>query len=169
MKQTIIIFEGPDQVGKSTIAKALSLKTKIPLFKVQRNKYFWDPDISLRYLTEGITQFIEQTGVSVILDRWVASDYMYSKLFNRHISYDIIKNIDARLSDLNAIIIVCYKREEGYLHDEEDKAFISMKDYDKMKMLYREYASITKCKIHFLDTTDQNLKNQLNEIIKLCE
>ena len=163
-KQTIVILEGHDKSGKSTIATALSEQLNIPIFKVVRNKYWWDPEINLKYLTEGITQFIEQTKTSVILDRWVPSDYMYSKLFNRPINYDTIFNIDERLSKLNTTIIYCHKNKEAFEFDEEDKEFINMTMYDKMTELYREYSDKSKCNHLWLNTSDENLFEQTKQI-----
>ncbi len=164
MKQTIIIFEGHDKSGKSTIAKALSERIQIPIFKVKRNKYLWDATVNLNYLTEGITQFIEQTKSSVILDRWHASDYVYGKLFDRDVSYRKIFEIDERLAEIDALIVVCYKKESAYIPDEEDKEFITMNDYSKMTELYKEFILETKCRFVFIDTSDENLEHQLDII-----
>jgi thymidylate kinase len=166
IQQKLILFEGADKSGKSTIAQALSKELNIPIFKVQRNKYWWDPAINLLYLTEGITQFIEQTGVSVILDRWIGSDYMYSKLFDREISYNKIFDIDFRLSKLNTLLIICYKQPYAFIHDIEDEQFINEKQYEKMTALYREYERESLIdNVLFLDTSDENLEEQLNKII----
>jgi thymidylate kinase len=162
--QNIIIFEGHDKSGKSTIAAELSKQNNIPIFKVNRSKYWWDPEVNLKYLTEGITQFIEQTGQSVILDRWTPSDYMYSKLFDRDISYRKIADIDARLGKLNALIVYCYKDKEAFVHDEEDKDFIDITMYEKMTSLYEEFAVNSKCRALWLNTSDQNLDAQLAKI-----
>lgn len=165
MKQTIIIFEGHDKAGKSTIAKALSEKIQVPIFKVKRNKYLWDAVVNLNYLTEGITQFIEQTQSSAILDRWHASDYVYGKLFDRDVSYRKIFELDERFADMDALIVICYKKEASYIPDEEDKEFITMNDYSKMTDLYKEFILETKCRFVFIDTSDENLETQLQTII----
>jgi thymidylate kinase len=165
-KQTIIIFEGHDKSGKSTIAKALSAELDIPIFKVQRNKYWWDPMINLNYLTEGVTQFIEQMGPSVILDRWIGSDYMYSKLFDRDISYRKIWDIDERLSKLNTLVVICYKNKEAYIPDHEDKDFVDETRYTEMTSLINEYSQQSKCRCIHLNTSDENLEAQLNKIIE---
>lgn len=166
MKQTIVIFEGHDKSGKTTIAAMLSKIANLPVFKVQRNKYHWDSTVNLNYLTEGITQFLEQTDASVILDRWHGSDYMYGQLFDRDVSQRKIFELDERLAKLDAHMIICYKDESAYIEDVEDKEFITMNDYSKMTAHYREFAQKSKCKILFLNTSNENLKEQLSLIIK---
>lgn len=167
-KQQVIIFEGADRSGKTTISTALSEKLNIPRIKITRNKYFWDVFCNINYLDEGIMQFIEQSKVSVIVDRFTPSDYMYSKLFDRDISYRKIWEIDKRLADLNTTLIVCYKDKDKYLVDEEDKDFVNPEMYARMLDLYKEYAEISDIgNILFLNTSDENLENQINSI-KAC-
>lgn len=165
-KQKVIIFAGHDKSGKSTIAKALSKELNIPIFKVQRDKRWWDPEVNLKYLTEGCTQMIEQTSMSVILDRWVDSDYMYSKLFDRDINYRKIWEIDERLSKLDTLLIVCYKEPSGYIVDEEDADYVNPKMYAAMTSYVNEFANQSKCRSIHINTTDQDLEKQINKIIE---
>ena len=167
-KQQVIIFEGADRSGKSSIAKALSAELNIPIYKSQRNKHFWDPIVNIHYFTESVTQFIEQTEVSVILDRWMPSDYMYSKLFDRDISYRKIWELDERFSKLNTLLIICYKEPKYYVEDTEDFEFVNKTMYTQMTNLYKEYQDQSKIKnILYLNTSNENLKEQI-EKIKQC-
>jgi len=170
MNQQVIIFEGHDRSGKSTIAKALGEELGIPIYKAQRDKHWWDPMVNISYFTEGITQFIEQTGISVILDRWMPSDYMYSKLFDRDISYRKIFELDERFAKMNAKLIICYKDPDKYIVDTEDFEFVKPEMYTEMTRLYHEYAEQSKIKnIIFLNTSSQILEKQLAIIkAKLC-
>ena len=168
MKQEIIIFEGEDRSGKTTISIELSKQLNIPRFKVLRNKYFWDVFCNINYLDEGIMQIIEQTKMSIIIDRWTPSDFVYSKLFDRDISYRKIWEIDKRLADMNAYLIICYKDENKYLIDEEDKDFVNPSMYKKMFNLYQEYSKLSKIKkILFLNTSDEHLREQIQKIMQL--
>lgn len=165
MKQNIIIFVGHDRSGKSTIAQELSKRTGIPYFKVQRDKHKWDPAANLQYLTGGITQFIEQTKASVILDRWHPCDYTYSNLFNREVDMNIVNEIDDKLSNMDALIVCCFKDEEQYEFDEEDKDFVNPSMYSDMTMLYRNYLMThSECRYIFINTSDRDLEGQLKVI-----
>jgi thymidylate kinase len=166
-EQKIIIFEGHDKSGKTTIAKALSEHLDIPVFKAVRNKHWWDPMVNLLYFVEGVTQFLEQSKQSIILDRWVPSDYVYSTLFNRDISFRKIWEIDERLSKLDTTVIVCYKNEDAFIHDTEDELFINESQYQQMTDLYREYAKQSRLKFYFLNTSDEDLAKQINIIIDI--
>ena len=161
MSNNVLILEGHDQVGKTTIAHALAKQTGIPYFKIERNDKWWDPDINLKYTTEAISQFILKTNMSVILDRWMPSDYVYSKLFNRHIDYDRIFEIDKIFAEMNALLVICYKDDWAFKIDEKDKDLVGPHVYDKMTALYFEYAKKSKCKIVKMNTSDENLERQL--------
>jgi thymidylate kinase len=168
MKQTIIILEGHDRSGKSHIAAALSKELDIPVFKVQRNKHDWSPEMNLKYLTEGVTQFLEQSGASAILDRWHPSDYMYDKLFDRPSDLNKIFDIDKRLAKLNTLLVICYKTPEHYQDDPEDADFVNPTMYTKMTDYYMEFINNSKIKRKLvLNTSDENLNNQIHKI-KLC-
>lgn len=164
-KQKIIIFEGVDMCGKSTIAKALSKQIDVPIFKMNVSKHFWDFLIHQRYAGEAITQLLEQTKASVILDRSFLSDYMYAMLFNR--AYDLKKHVetDQRFAKMGAVIVYCYKDEEFFQHDEEDKDFVSVKDYKEMQNYYNVILERSACKVIKLNTSDENLHNQLATIM----
>ena len=164
--QKIIILEGHDQGGKSHIAAALSKELGIPVFKVQRDKYNWDKNANLAYGTEQITQFIEQSKCSVILDRFMPSDFMYSRLFDRDVDYDKIWELDLRFSQMNTLLVICYKNEENQIDDIEDKDFVNKSQYNEMTKIYRQYAAESNLKVLFLNTSDEDLENQLSLIKK---
>lgn len=165
-QQSIVIFEGHDKSGKSTIAKELSKRFNVPYFKVQRDKYRWDPNANLDYGTEQITQFLEQTGHSVILDRFHGSDYMYNRLFKRETRDEKVFDIDERLSNLNTFIVLCYKNKDAYEDDPEDADFISIDDYTKMTDLYYQFMIDSDCRFIILNTSNQDIEEQLGEIIR---
>jgi thymidylate kinase len=152
--------------GKSTIAKALSERTNVPIFKMEVSKHFWDFLIHQRYAGEAITQMLEQTKQSVILDRSFLSDYMYATLFNR--AYDLKKHFDTdeRFAKMNALIVYCFKDEEKFQEDKEDADFIKVSDYKQMMAHYETVLNETTCRFIKINTSDENLEAQLETIIK---
>ncbi len=91
---------------------------------------------------------------------------MYSKLFDRDISYRKIEEFDDRLAKMGATIIYCHKDQEKHIDDEEDKAFINKAMYDKMTVYYREYCSLSKCNYAWINTSDEHLDSQLQYIMQ---
>jgi len=166
MKQTIIILIGHDTSGKSSIAKELSKKLNLPIWKMKTPKHFWDPIVAQRYSQETITQITEQTNVSYISDRGFPCDWMYSKLFARSFDYEKAIDTDIRFSKMNTLIVLCYKTKDKFLHDEEDKDFVSINDYQKMTNIYLDYLNQTQCRYIKINTNNENITNQINEIVK---
>lgn len=166
MKQTIIILIGHDTSGKSHISKALSEKLNLPIWKMATPKKFWDPIIAQRYSQEVITQMCEQLKNSVIFDRGFPCDWMYAKLFNRHYDFEKALETDVRFSKMNTLIVLCYKNKINQQYDEEDKDFVNIEDYDKMTQLYLTFLQNSLCKHITINTSDENLEEQLETIIK---
>lgn len=161
-KQTIVILEGADMVGKTHIAAELSKQLNIPVVKVKRVERWFDPFIDLVYGGETMVQMVEQTGYNFIFDRGYPSEYAYSRTYERPTSHDKILSMDARFAKMGALIVVCYKHPSAYQPD--DQALIDVSKYDTILKWFREFKKFSKCKVLMLDTTDENLESQLTKI-----
>lgn len=148
--------------GKTTISAALSKKLDVPIVKIKRHEKWFDPMIDLIYAGETHVQVAEQTGYSFIYDRLFPSEYAYSRTYSRPTSHDKIMSIDERYAKMGALIVVCYKDPKAYQKD--DKDIIDVSKYDALTTWYKEFKKITKCKFLMLDTTDENLENQIAQI-----
>lgn len=105
---TIVIVEGVDRSGKTTVANALSRVLNIPVF---RNKEFGfndeDHGRGAVYETQKMwlmLNMIETFDADVILDRFHLSEYVYGMIERGYINNNVWK-IDERLASLNAIIV----------------------------------------------------------------
>lgn len=89
----IIIFEGPDRCGKTTLAKKVAEHFSIPYFKSskqgfcevdleQGNKHDW------RFMLD----FLSQTNPNVVFDRSFISQYVYSRIFREE---NVLKNFES--------------------------------------------------------------------------
>ena len=163
----IIIFEGLDKTGKSTIAKALAKEMEIPYFKHSNQKQIFLTQDYKQAIYEAhlLLDLIHQLKLSLIIDRHIASEYAYGLAFNRYFDMDQISEIDFKLSELGAKIIHCEKviNEKDY-ND-------SLIPYSKLKLisLYYDifYSQLTKMKVIRLNTTDENLDNQLAYLMEV--
>jgi thymidylate kinase len=170
-KQKIIIFEGIDSSGKTTIAKALSQKIHIPYFRhdVDRGIYFQEriPNEMLFFAHDRLLQLFEKTGYSLICDRGFPSTFVYNQIFGdtklNNDELNIIKDFDLRNKQLDTKIIVCFKDIKLENFNDEYVNFKKIKDIIEQ---YNIFLSWTKCNCLILDTTDENLKLQLKKVIK---
>jgi len=165
----IIIFEGFDNTGKTTIAKELSSVLGIQYFKnpAERER-FKIPDlidkeaiVEAQYLINFIKQ-VSLEGDGIVLDRHIPSHFVYSEVFRRNYDFEAVIKIDEELAKLGAILIYCYKtktKTESYqddLVDEFNRGLIS--DF------YEKYLKFTKMRFLKLDTTDEDIKKQFRVI-----
>ena len=161
-KQTILIVEGVDMVGKTTILSELSKQINIPVYKEVREERWYDHYIDLKYAEESRIQMLEQLGFSVIFDRSYISEFAYAHAYNRLTNDEIIGNLDKRYAKLGAKIIYLYKQN----HCVEDKThLIECEKYKTVEENYEIYLQFhTDCEYIALDTTDENLDNQIKMI-----
>jgi len=174
-KQQIIILDGPDMTGKTQIGKELSKRLKIPYFKNENEGRAFKYDIEryfitmLRYSDPFFVSYLKQTGASVILDRSYPSEYVYSKVFRRATDIECLKKLDANYAELGAKIIICCR--ESYLKkDDLCPEKINLRHYFHMHNRYELFAKeFTKCDVKFLSVDDEDLKREVNEIIKFIK
>ncbi len=162
--QKIIIVEGLDMTGKTTLVKELSDLTGLLPFKEIREERWHDHVIDLLYSEETKIQMLEQLCYSMISDRGYPSEWVYSKAFNRRTIESRIFELDERYAKLGAKIIILDKNPEKFQKDKTK--LIDFEKYTEIRDLYHQFHTITHCKSIILDTSDENITNQLTKILK---
>ena len=161
--QQIFIMEGVDMTGKTEIAAALSKRFMAKPYKCT-NEWNLQLDFftAIVYTTEPLVQFLEQTGCSVIFDRFHISEQVYSKTYGRVTLPEMNTDHDERLAKMGAIIIYCYRDPKTWKRDMHN-----ITDFSKYPLIcdnYEYYLKQTKCHVIRLDVTDENLERQVNEL-----
>jgi len=165
----LIIFEGCDNCGKTTIATALAKEIGYNYFKRKKEMLYikkTNPVIIEEAHKENLAFFYEycrQVDANVIVDRSFPSEYVYGSLF-RQVDEKMLLDYDLRFSRLNTKIIILTKSDE-FLEDE----LFSNEQLIQIKKKYVEYSEKTACDSLVLNTDDCDLSSQL-KIIKnfLC-
>ena len=107
----IIIVEGVDRVGKTTLCNALSNETSIPIYK-HHNIVMNYSDMDNSNETDKMLQLIDVCNIthsSIIFDRFHFSDYVYGTLergYDTISSIENLKLIDNVLRRSNALLIL---------------------------------------------------------------
>lgn len=102
----IIIVEGIDRIGKSTLCKLLSKKYDIPIFK--ENPYYgWYQRQRIVEKMFTIMNMVEQLNLSIIIDRFYLTEFVYGYL-NRKEEIDklLFDRIESKLNLLNTALIL---------------------------------------------------------------
>ena len=159
----IIVFEGHDMTGKTNIAHELTKQDFMSKYKIFKSKAehgrWWDPCVSSLYSWSAFLGVIELYKLDIIFDRFFPSEYAYGNAFNRNISENMIFKFDKQCADYGCVIIYCYKDEASY--QEDDEKITPMDKYNDIKKYYEEFFAKTKCKVIRLNTSSENLSEQI--------
>lgn len=167
-KQKVIVFEGPDGCGKTNISQALSLDLGVPYFKNKDEwKYFVnDPAYFVNALTYGdpyFLSYLEQTGASVIVDRWYPSEWVYSQVFSRPTNMEVLRIVDQRAAALGTKIVIPYRENyESVIDQFED--VITPSVLQNVHNVYLKFVEWTSCDTILLNVDDENLSRELKEV-----
>lgn len=142
---TIVIVEGVDRSGKTTVANALSRALNIPVF---RNKEFGfkneDHGRGAVYETQKIwlmLNMVETFDADVIFDRLHLSEYVYGMIDRGYINNNVWK-IDDRLKSLDAVIVLVKP------YDIESSSLLHGKDLTEYEEQFEWIAEhVTSCDV----------------------
>lgn len=166
-RSKIILFEGPDGVGKSSIAKELSKILNIPYYKnsMERNqKRKGQTKLMTEFAVPYLFNFLEQVAAECIMDRNYPSEFCYGQVENRDVDLEMLRILDDWFSTaFDSCIIICYKSVYENFEDETTP----QEHLEALVQKYKEFSHWTHCnKVLFLDTTDANLEQQLKSILE---
>jgi len=170
MNQKIYIFDSPDGTGKTEIGKCLSSVYGIPYFKVTTEHDNWRKGTfidALRFDQTYISQFLEQTGQSVIIDRAYPAEWVYSQVFGRKTDDAVLKRVDTTFARLGTTIVIPLRH--SYKGSRVDEVIPE----DKLQLIhdtYLKFAEWTACNTIqlYVDDFDNNLAKELKQI-KIAE
>lgn len=157
--QRIIIFGGPDGVGKTTLAKRLSSVLDIPYFKPSKQHEFAkiDPtgNIFKQQTAWGepkLLDFLKQTGASAVMDRGFPCDWVYSKVLGRETAWETIEQLDAGYARLGALLVVVGSQNYNLLPDDDFKAVADPRVQRELDSMYWEYCKWTEMRRVIIQT-----------------
>jgi len=169
MKNHVLLAcEGVDMTGKTQIAAELSRRTGVPVFK---NSGEWftdlrDPSYFKNLLVYGATflaDFMQQTGVSVIMDRNYASEWVYSRHFGRETDSEVLRKIDEKFAASGGKIVICRRKSYNGIRDDLHD-YIDSDTLTRLDSLYEEFTSWTSCPTLTVWVDDENLEREVKEI-----
>lgn len=171
--QHVIIFEGPDRAGKSTIAEALAQKFETEVFMTNSKECFTDENIFSKdssniaifnhYVASYTQELVESSKLDkpVIIYRSFLSEMVYSELLGRQTDDAANFSTDLIFANMNATMAYCKNNKTSGFHDDQlkdEQIAKSIELYDRNKY------SINMDWIE-IDTTEQRVEKYVNQII----
>jgi len=131
----IIIFEGFDKSGKTTLANLLKQKYNFLYFKPTRQiNSGLNLEQSIKYDWRFLFDFLNQNNVNVIIDRSFISQYVYSFILRREnilAEYSLYSEYDSlfieyceMLNNLEHLVVYC--KRSDYTNATDDKVDINI-------------------------------------------
>jgi thymidylate kinase len=162
---SIIIFEGTDHCGKTSIAKAFCERNpSFKYFKVKQEQLHIekvDPEIlkqSHLMQLNFFYEFARQIDFNVVMDRFFPSEFVYGKLF-RDIDETEIMKFDELFASIGTVIIIVEKADDKL----EDRLWTKAQLL-AIKERYSKFVDESKCRVLYLNTDSEDLEWELNEI-----
>lgn len=174
----MIIVEGIDRVGKTTIAKMISKKLGIKIFDNPYMDFTWiDSNNETKVATKKASyknmfvnlermnvmlNFLEQFKTEdYIADRFHMTEYVYGKNDRGYKNLSAFNQIDERLANLGAIIVYVKPKDINWSSEQHGSDLSShLKDFN-------ELIGITKCKVITCDC--DSLEEAVCELAKMLE
>lgn len=177
MSGQVIVFEGPDRTGKSTIADIIAKHYGTEVFMTNSRQCFLS-DSQSYYDSSNLAEFnlslakylsgLKRSGKlkkNVIIYRSFMSERVYSKLLKRDTSEFHNNVCDWILKRMDATIILCDNKVEKNFKDDildDDQVLLS-------KQLYQEQIPLTMTDILQIDTTDHDIEQYAIDIIEYID
>lgn len=155
----IVIFEGHDNSGKSSIAKAFA--------KLENGTYIQDDtlkdavreNVNQTYARFQLALFLPCFDKSklIVIDRAILSHLVYSTVFNQLCNKALAERTRKLLDSSKQVVhIICYKTNKIAKDDVFDKQEVIKQEFSKLTSEFNN--------ILMLDTTEQDLDAQLDQI-----
>ena len=170
-RQRVILCEGTDRSGKSTIGKLISEKLNISYFKYTRDKEALSgsdmTSAMLKYTDPYFCDFLKQTKASVVIDRHYPSEWTYSQILGRKTDEDGIRRTDELFSQIPATILIL--KRKSYVGVSDDDPRLDSSTLEKISQKYDEFAKWSKCRVLTFEFDEWNPEKMVTEILFTLE
>jgi thymidylate kinase len=167
----IIIFEGHDRCGKTTIANKLAERFNTQVFMSNSRECFTNSGapsslMNLSKFNYMVAKFAKEVQSNIkkpiIIYRSFLSELVYSNLFNRETNFYYNISTDQILDHANAVIILCKNNSKEVFNDETTSDELIKKSIE----LFDEYKEYCITRVIELDTSQHKVDEYINYLVE---
>ena len=158
---SIIILEGVDKVGKSTLASKLCEEFNCELIKTSQPK---TNNAAKEYIKK--IKSLNKTK-NYLFDRFYLGEMVYGKIYREKTLDDKnFKLIEAKLNKLNSVLIYCWQEHnviaQNFIRCKE--TFTNIEDIEKIDFLFRDNLYKTKLPLLYWNYKINNFQQIIEQI-----
>lgn len=161
-----IVIEGPDGTGKTNVAKRLSEILGVSYYKSTTEKSIFlrqsDPIAVLNLVTREQLHIVSALNLDVVFDRFIPSEFAYSKAYKRCTSAELLFEHDSTWNDIGGSYVFLDKPKPD---KEWSDDLVKIEMYDTIRSAYEEFKTLTKCRHITIDTSDRDIDSQVSRIL----
>lgn len=166
----VVIVEGFDKAGKSTLCEGLSRELDLKVYRVTRPSKFFDDSEFKPFLygeLTGVVNLLEIFSIQqVVFDRFHLTEFAYSLAFSSELDTSFLRKIDERLSKLNSFLILLESSRPLDLGESE----ILGEKQDEIKFLFRKLFLNSRIRRKlFLQTDEISPESTLERVISFLK
>ena len=167
-KQKLVILDGPDGTGKTTLAQGLAMQLQIPYFKVSNERSLWKENRfkeALSFYGPFFVDVVRQLGLSMVIDRGHPAEWVYSQVFNRETDMVRLRRIDDEFAMMGANIVITLRHDYSQNRDDD---LVSKQRIPDLHLKYLEFAEWTRCNVIYIyvDSLGNDLKREVDALGK---
>lgn len=175
----IVIVEGIDRVGKTTLVNKLVKECPIKPFidsylKFTYYNYEYNKTLQVDGSRNNITantekinsllnffeQFTDNIDVDILLDRFHLSEFVYGMCDRNYLSFEAFDSFDERLSELNALIVYVEPKDLSWSSEQHGSDL--QKHLEAFEYAIEETAcEVIRCNFDTLDEAVSKIKERL--------
>ena len=171
----ILLFEGWDKAGKTTLSKKVQSELNFQYFKSRKEIHSGvDLEEAIKYDWRFMLDFLSQITCDVCFDRSFISQYVYSYLLReeniqkKYLSFanyeNIFKNYVNQFNNIQSKVIYCYRKDyENVIDDKVDITLVN-KANELYKQFFRNF-NVTPILCCYEDGVDFNFNKIKKEIL----